>query len=268
MSEQPALNGTTSGNGAPLVRYVETDGVARITLDRPPLNILTLGMIEKLNVALDVAAQHQTLKVLLLDGAGKCFSAGVAIEDHVGDRARPMLDAFHGIFRRLQALDCVTVAAIHGATLGGGAELATFCDVVIAADGATLGQPEIKVGVFPPIAVLHYPRRVGLARATRLVLSGEVVSAAEALRLGLVDHVVPGEALAETVDKEVERYRALSAVVLRLAKRALRESTGESFDAGLAVLEELYHHELMTTADAEEGLRAFMEKRKPVWKDR
>jgi cyclohexa-1,5-dienecarbonyl-CoA hydratase len=261
---QPAM----ATNGNPLVRYDEVDQVAQITLDRPPLNIMTMAMLEELNATLDRVASHPTLKALVIAGAGKAFSAGVAVEDHLGDRAKPMLDTFHGVFRRLRALDCVTIAAVQGAALGGGAELATFCDSVVAAEGATFGQPEIKVGVFPPIAALHYPRRVGLARALRLILSGEVIRADEALRIGLVDRVVPAEALGEAIDAELARYRSLSAVVLRLTKRAVREAAAHAFDETLARLEELYHHELMTTADAEEGLRAFVEKRTPVWKDR
>lgn len=251
-----------------LIRYEETDGVGRITLDRPPLNIMTLRMLEELNEVLDRVAGRPTLKALVIQGAGKAFSAGVAVEDHLGERAKPMLDTFHGVFHRLRALDCVTIAAAHGATLGGGAELATFCDVVIATEDATFGQPEIKVGVFPPIAALHYAKRTGLQQALRLILTGEVITAAEALRIGLADRVVPADRLADAVELELGRYRPLSAVVLRLAKRAVRDAVGLDFDASLAMIEELYHHELMTTADAEEGLRAFVEKRTPVWKDR
>jgi cyclohexa-1,5-dienecarbonyl-CoA hydratase len=250
------------------LHYAEDGQVARITLDRPPLNILNIEMIEELNAALDHAASHARLKALVLSGAGKAFSAGVSVEDHIGPRARPMLDAFHGIFHRLRALECVTIAAVRGPALGGGAELATFCDVVIAAEGATIGQPEIKVGVFPPIAALHYPVRVGYPRAMRLILGGEVLPAAEAARIGLVDRVVAADALDTTVDAEVARYCALSAVVLRLTKRAMRAADGDTFDERLATLEELYHDDLMTTADAEEGLRAFVEKRAPAWKDR
>ncbi|MBI4635508.1 MAG: enoyl-CoA hydratase/isomerase family protein [Candidatus Rokubacteria bacterium] len=250
------------------VQYADEGDVARITLDRPPLNILTIEMLEELNAALDRAARRPALKALVLAGQGKAFSAGVAVEDHLGDRVRPMLDEFHGVFLRLRALDCVTVAQVQGAALGGGAELATFCDLVLASEAATFGQPEIKVGVFPPIAALHYPLRVGAARALRLLLSGEIVSAAEAERIGLVDRVVSADRLAETVEAELGRLRAASAIVLRLTKRAVRDSLGRPFDEGLGMLEELYHHELMTTADAEEGLRAFVEKRKPVWKDR
>jgi cyclohexa-1,5-dienecarbonyl-CoA hydratase len=250
------------------VHYAEDEHVARITLDRPPLNILDLETIDALNAALDHAASHARLKALVLCGAGKAFSAGVSVEDHIGPRARPMLEAFHGIFRRLRSLECVTIAAVRGPALGGGAELATFCDVVIAAEGATLGQPEVKVGVFPPIAALHYPVRVGYPRALRLILSGEVLPAAEAARIGLVDRVVAADALDGAVEAELARYRMLSAAVLRLSKRAVRAAAPDTFDERLATLEELYHDELMTTADAEEGLRAFVEKRTPAWKDR
>lgn len=250
------------------IRFRQEYDVARLTLARPPLNILTIDMMQEINGALARVADNAALKVLVLDGDGKAFSAGVAVEDHVGDRVKPMLDTFHQIFRTLQALECVTLAAVHGPALGGGAELATFCDVVIASDAATLGQPEIKVGVFPPIAALHYPRRVGVGRTLALLLSGDVVSAAEAERIGLVDHVVPAARLAETVEAQIQRFRAQSAIVLRLTKRAVREALGLGFAPALAGLEDLYHYELMTTADAAEGLRAFMEKRKPVWQDR
>jgi cyclohexa-1,5-dienecarbonyl-CoA hydratase len=247
---------------------VETYDVARLTLARPPLNIMTVAMMGELNEALDRVAANPVLKALVIAGDGKAFSAGVAVEDHLGDRVATMLEAFHGIFRRLRALDCMTVAAVHGATLGGGAELATFCDVVIASDDATIGQPEIKVGVFPPVAALHYPRRVGEARALALLVAGDVLPAAEALRIGLVDRVVPRAELTAAVDAQVERYRAQSAAVLRLTKRAVREGAGVPFEQALANLEELYRFELMQTEDAAEGLRAFVEKRRPVWRDR
>ena len=253
---------------APLVRVVEDVDVVRITLARPPLNILNLEMLESLRAALESAALRPALKAVVLAAEGKAFCAGVAVEDHLGDRAKLMLEAFHMVFHALRALECPTVAAVQGAALGGGAELATFCDLVVAEETATFGQPEIKVGVFPPIAVLHYPLRIGPARALRLILTGEVIGAAEAERIGLVDRVVPAGQLAEAMEAEVGRFRALSAVVLRLTKRAVHEARRLPFEEGLGVLEDLYHHDLMTTADAEEGLRAFMEKRKPVWRDR
>ena len=250
------------------VRLRREPDVLRLTLARPPLNILTVDMMAEINDVLAEAAAHRTLKALVIDGDGTAFSAGVAVEDHVGDRVKPMLDAFHRMFRTLHGLDCLTVAGVHGAALGGGAELATFCDVVIASDDATFGQPEIKVGVFPPIAALHYPRRIGAPRTLALLLSGDVLPAAEALRLGLVDGVVPRDRLAETVQAQVDRVRGRSAAVLRLTKRAVREALGREFEPALQALEALYRDELMTTADAAEGLRAFVERRRPVWTDR
>lgn len=255
-------------SASPLVRVVEDVDVVRITLTRPPLNILNLEMLGDLVAALERASQRPALKAVILAAEGDAFCAGVAVEEHLGDRGKPMLEAFVAVFRALRALECPTVAAVQGAALGGGAELATSCDVVIADHGATLGQPEIRAGVFAPIALLHYPLRVGPARALRLLLTGEVLDAAEAQRIGLVDRVVPPGTLAEAVESEVGRFRTLSAVALRLTKRAGRETLGFPFDEGLAVLEELYHHNLMTTADAEEGLRACVEQRKPVWRDR
>ncbi len=245
-------------------RVVE-EGVAHITLARPPLNILTIEMIEELNRALEEVARRSDLRVLVLAAEGKAFSAGVAVEDHLGDRVKPMLEVFHQIFRQLHHLDVPTVAAVQGPALGGGAELATFCDVVIASEAATLGQPEITVGVFPPIAAWHYPNRVGQARALQLLLSGAVLPARDAERIGLVDRVVSPERLEEAVAEAARGFTDKSAVVLRLTKRALREARGLGFEEALAVLEELYHDELMRTEDAEEGLRAFVEKRPPVW---
>jgi cyclohexa-1,5-dienecarbonyl-CoA hydratase len=258
--------GAVSAQG--VVRRRWDGAVARLTLARPPLNVLTISMMEDLNAALDEAAARPAIKAVLLEAEGKAFSAGVDVEDHMGDRVKPMLEAFHGIFRRLHALDCVTVAAVQGAALGGGAELATFCDLVVASESATIGQPEIKVGVFPPIAALHYPVRVGAQRALQLLLSGQVIGAAEALRIGLVDRVAPPDKLGETVEAEIARFTAQSAAVLRLTKRAVREAAGAPFEIALSRLEDLYQHELMATDDAHEGLKAFAEKRPPVWVNR
>jgi cyclohexa-1,5-dienecarbonyl-CoA hydratase len=143
------------------IRYLEDYDVARLVLARPPLNIMTVEMMREITAALERVASRPGLKAVVLSGEGNAFSAGLAIDEHLGNGIKEMLETFHDVFRRLRALTCVTLAAVRGAALGGGAELATFCDVVVAADDATLGQPEIKLGVFPPIAALHYPRRIG-----------------------------------------------------------------------------------------------------------
>jgi cyclohexa-1,5-dienecarbonyl-CoA hydratase len=250
------------------IRLTFDGSVARVTLARPPLNILTLEAIERLDAAIDKVGRCAGVKVLLLAAEGRAFCAGVAVEDHLGDRAEPMLAAFHGVFRSLYALECATVAAVQGAALGGGAELATFCDLVIASERATFGQPEIKVGVFPPIAALHYPARIGLARTLQLLLSGETLTAQAAERIGLVDRVVTADDLDKTVSAAITALTDKSAAVLRLTKQAVRRAHGDRFDRSLSELEELYLRRLMQTEDAEEGLRAFVEKRPPVWKNR
>lgn len=249
------------------IRYRVDYDVARLTLARPPLNILTIEMMQEIAAVLDDAIERTSLKVFLIEGDGKAFCAGVDIADHVGERVKPMLEAFHGVFRRLRRLPCATVAAVRGAALGGGAELATFCDVVLAGENATFGQPEIKAGVFPPVAALHYPRRIGVARTLGLILSGDVLPATEAMRIGLVDRLVPAERFADAVEAQIARFRAHSAPVLHLAKRAVVDAHGLDFDLALPMLEDAYRYELMTLADAEEGLRAFAEKRAPIWRD-
>ncbi|MEK7363950.1 MAG: enoyl-CoA hydratase/isomerase family protein, partial [candidate division NC10 bacterium] len=181
------------------IRLEVADGVARLVLARPPLNILNIEMMEEVSAALERVQALPEVRALVMAAEGKAFSAGVAVEDHLGDRVKPMLEAFHRIFHLLRALPCPTVAAVQGAALGGGSELATFCDFVIAGETATFGQPEIKVGVFPPIAAVHYPNRVGLARTLQLLLTGEVIGAKEAERIGLVDRVVPATQLPAAV---------------------------------------------------------------------
>jgi cyclohexa-1,5-dienecarbonyl-CoA hydratase len=250
------------------IRLAFDGSVARVTLARPPLNILTLEAIEGLDAALEAVGRRAGVKVMLLAAEGRAFCAGVAVEDHLGDRAGPMLAAFHRVFRALHALDCATVAAVEGPALGGGAELATFCDLVIASERATFGQPEIKVGVFPPIAALHYPARIGTARTIQLLLSGETLSAPAAERIGLVDRVVPAGEFEAAVSAAVAGFTDKSAAILRLTKEAVRRGQGDRFDAALSELEEIYLRRLMPTEDAEEGLRAFLAKRPPVWKDR
>ena len=250
------------------IRLEVADGVARLVLARPPLNILNIEMMEEVNAALErVQALHE-VRVLVMAAEGKAFSAGVAVEDHLGDRVKPMLEAFHRIFHLLRALPCPTVAAVQGAALGGGSELATFCDFVIASETATVGQPEIKVGVFPPIAAVHYPSRIGLARTLQLLLTGEVIGAKEAERIGLVDRAVPAAQLPAAVEEVLAKLRDKSRAVLALTRRAVLDAAGQPFEAALRAVETLYHAELMATEDAHEGLRAFVEKRAPTWRHR
>jgi len=246
------------------IKLEVAEGVATLTLCREPLNVLNIAMMREINQALD-SLQGQDLKCLLFKAEGKAFSAGVDVGEHLGDKVQEMIEVFHGIFRRLDALGLVTVASVQGAALGGGCELVAACDLVLASEKAKLGQPEIQVGVFPPVAALIFPRQLGYKKALELILTGDVIDAQEAQAIGLVNQVVPPDKLESATQSLVDKLKALSGLVLRLTKQAVREGLMDDTAAGLAKIESIYLDRLMKTHDAEEGLKAFLEKRKPVW---
>ncbi len=237
---------------------------AWITLDRPPLNILDISMMQALDAALERAIPR--CDFVIFQGAGpKVFSAGAEIADHTPERVKKMLSAFHAIFRRLAAADCLTIAAVHGHCLGGGMELATFCDFVIAAESAQFAQPEIKLGCFPPVAMVTLPQLIGVRAATHLILTGDQIGAAEACRLGLVTRVVPDAELPAAVDELLEKLRKLSPAVLNLTRRTLGRMHSADFAKQLETVERVYLSVLMKSHDAREGIAAFLEKRAAVW---
>jgi cyclohexa-1,5-dienecarbonyl-CoA hydratase len=250
-------------------RYIELevrDGMGILILDREPLNVLNISMMVEINQALDTL-QGSSIKLLLIRARGKAFSAGVDVGEHLGDRVKEMIRVFHGIFRRLDTLPALSIASVQGPALGGGCELALYCDLVIASEKARFGQPEIQVGVFPPIAALIFPRITHPKKALELILSGEIIGAQEALSLGMINKVVPAEELDGELEKYCAKYKSLSGLVLALTKKAFKAGLMDCADRGLEAIEQIYLQELMKTRDAEEGLRAFLEKRKPVWKE-
>jgi len=256
-------------SGYKFLQYERNGEVIRIAVNRPPFNVLDIATMAEMNVALDQAAKEDGAKLLLVTGAGeKAFSAGVDVADHTRDKVQSMIDTFHGNIRRIMALPIPTVAAVNGAALGGGLELALACDMLVAAEGAKLGQPEIKLGVFPPIAAILLPRIVPVPRAMELVLGGGTIDAREALSIGLVNRVFPRESFAADTAKFLEPFLSLSRVALLYTKRAMRVATGRPFLEALHDVEQIYLKELMATEDATEGLNSFMEKRKPIWKNR
>lgn len=244
------------------------DGVARVTLNRPPLNILDIATITELHRTLEQIRLEDSVKVLVIDHQGKAFSAGVAIEDHTPGKVPEMIGKFHGIFRLLNSFAVPSLALVDGMALGGGCELAVFCDMVIASERATFGQPEIKVGVFPPVAAVLFPHLIGRNRALELVLAGDTIGAAEARAMGLINRVFPVEGFREKAGEFIAKLTSLSGPALKLAKRAVDENLYRSVSEGITAVEQLYLGELMRTEDAHEGLNAFLEKRKPVWKNR
>jgi cyclohexa-1,5-dienecarbonyl-CoA hydratase len=245
------------------------EDIAFLTINRPPLNILNISAMEEINDALSSLAGNKDVKVLVISGSGeKAFSAGVDVVDHTEDKVEKMLQVFHEVFRNLSKLDQVTVAALKGLTLGGGCEMAIFCDLIIAADNLKIGQPEIKLSVFPPIALLMLPRLVGLKKALELLLTGKIIEAQEAEKIGLINKVVPLASFDSELQSFIQPFTELSLVGLRYSKKGINLGLETNFLEGLDKLEKIYLEELMASEDAHEGLKAFMEKRKPLWKNR
>ena len=250
------------------IRMNKEDDLLRLTLNRPPYNVMNITMMEEIAHALDVADTMQNTKIVLFEGSDKSFSGGLDIADHTEEKAYQMLEAFHGIFRGLIELEAVSISVVKGMALGGGCELAACCDFCFSADDAKLGQPEIKVGIFPSVATVLYSRLIGLHKAFEIILTGRVLAAKEAEAIGLISRAVAPDQLDAEVQRWIQFLKGFSAPVLRYTRRAISDVVNMPFEDGLRHVEEIYLNQLMSTEDAKEGLKAFMEQRKPVWKHR
>jgi cyclohexa-1,5-dienecarbonyl-CoA hydratase len=241
-------------------------GIGRIELDHPPFNILTRDVLRGLREQLQRLAEQPDLRVLLLTATGDHFSAGADVGEHLPPHHLSLIPEFLDTVAALDAFPVPVVAGVRGKCVGGGFELVQPVDLIIAGRGASFGQPEIVLGVFPPAACVLLPGRLPPALVSRMIYSGESISAAEAERWGLIVRVVPDEDVEQAALEEARRIARHSAVALRAAKRALRGSGAATRHAALRGAGQVYLHELMETHDAVEGLRAFTDKRRPVWK--
>lgn len=242
-----------------------TAPVARIMLDRAPLNVIDVPMMEELARSLAEIESQPQVSAIVLSGAGKGFSAGVDVAAHTPDKVEEMLTKFHAVIRALVATKKVTIAAVHGSCLGGGAELAMVCDLVYTTEDAQWGFPEIKLACYPPVACTALAALVGQKRATELILTGRTIPGREAAEIGLATSAVSANEMSGVVDECLSRLMALSPTALAIAKKASYAWDSMHFDKGLARAEKIYFEDLMKTDDAHEGIRAFMEKRKPKW---
>jgi len=238
---------------------------ARITLARPPQNVIDIPMMEELAEALKHSEQQREISTVIFCGE-QHFSAGVDVAAHTPDKIREMLTKFHAVIRAIVTSKKVTIAMVRGNCLGGGAELAMVCDMVFTARDAHWAFPEIKLGCFPPVASVGLAALVGQKRAAELILTGRQVSGAEVLAMGLVNAAVNDDELAAVVDETVHRLSKLSPAALAIAKKAIYCWDAMHFDKGLTRAEQVYLEELMKTEDAQEGIRAWLEKREPSWK--
>lgn len=257
----------------PAVDVVRTDyqrdgRQLRIVLDHPRGNVLTAGMVRAMREALAQSAREPRLKLMTFEGQGSDFSFGSSIEEHRPSMIGGVLPDFHALLRDLLQAPAPTLAVVRGRCLGGGFELALACDVIIAAEGAVMGLPEIMLGVFPPAGAALLPARVGAARAARAILTGEPIAAAEWRDAGLVADVTPYDDLDATVDRWFDEHLApRSAAALRHAAAAARIALRALVEPALARAERLYLDDLMRTRDAAEGIEAYLQKRPPDWKN-
>jgi len=255
-------------NGSQFVKLVDASAVISLVLNRPPLNVINIAMMKEMNSALSECQRHPAAKVLVVKAEGKAFSAGVDVADHTSEKVGEMMSEFHRTFELLNGFKIPTVAVVDGAALGGGCELAIFCDMVVASERAKFGQPEINVGVFPPVAAAIFPRLIGRNRTIELLMSGETISAVEAERVGLINKVFPLDGFEAHVEHFVGRLAAQSKVILEMTKRAVDAGLHGGCMEAMKRTEDMYLGEMMKTEDAAEGLRAFLEKRRPVWRNK
>lgn len=246
------------------------DSVAWMTMNRPPYNVLTADMMLEMARAIESLREERSVRVIVLQAAPECtaFSAGVAVEDSRPERAFQTLEAMQSVFNNFLETSKPVITVLNGPAIGGGCELAALGDIIIATPKARFSQPEVRLGVFPPLAAVILPHIIGHKRSLEMIFTGETLSAEDALRLGLVSRVVPEEKLAEEVKAVLAKIADQSAPVLEMAKRVLYDTIGLPLDEGLKKSVDIYLTQLMELEDAQEGLRAAIEKRKPVWKNR
>ena len=238
----------------------------QVVLNAPKANILDGAMMAELNALLEGLATRPELKLICFTGEGKHFSFGASVPEHVKERAPEMLEAFHGLFLRLIDLAIPTISAVRGQCLGGGMELATFCNWVVAHPEASFGQPETQLAVLPPVASIILPLKIGQSRADDVIVTGRAIPAEEGAAMGFVDWIDDDPMIA-VEQWAIQEIQPKSAAALRCAVRAARWQFNQTVRSELKQIEKYYLETLMETHDANEGLLSFIEKRKPQWKN-
>jgi cyclohexa-1,5-dienecarbonyl-CoA hydratase len=250
------------------IRYAVEGEVVRLTLNRPEHNLLNEAMLRELAAAFEHVGALNEVKLVVLDSAFKVFSGGIDLGEYTKLRVFQVLDAFESAFLAMLSTAKPLLVVVNGPAVGGGSELASLGDIVIATPRARFAQPEVTIGVFPPFAATVLPHLIGPKRALEMVLTGEAISAEHALELGLVNHVVPEAKLAETVNGLITKITAQSGPVLSMAKRAVMDGMGMSLRDALHHALRIFLNELYGLEDSQEGVQAVVEQRKPLWKNR
>lgn len=250
------------------IRLEKADGVARITLARPKHNVLDIAMMNEVSDVLEGLAADNDLKCVAFDAEGPSWCAGVEVADHKPALVADMIDTFNRMLGQIEAMAVPTIAAVHGTCLGGGMEAAIACDTIIASDKAKFGQPEIKLGFFPPYAAIRLPPLIGSAKAIEICTTGRIYGAAEAQSMGFVAHVVAETDFSEAVSRFIKEIQSCSPLIIRLNKEAVRRHLGLSPEQSVERVSDYFLNTLMKTEDVLEGIASFEEKRRPVWKNK
>lgn len=250
-----------------LIKLERSGPRTTLILNRPPLNVINIEMIREIISALEEISSDSQIRLLIIRGEGRCFSAGMDVADHLPDKVGTMLDAMHNLLESLAHLEIPVISVLHGMAFGGGLEIAMTADFVYAESGCKIGQPEIQLGVFPPAAIAFYSQWFGSRVAKDLVLTGRTLTSDEALRAGLLNNVFSADELETQVQQVADTLLSRSRAALACAKRAFRKTNDTDSDS-LKLTEHIYLEELMSTEDAVEGLQAFLQKRQPQWKHR
>lgn len=248
---------------------IETHGaLARIIFTHPPLNIFDFRQMDELANALKQVEQRSEIAVVILSGGEHAFSAGVDVAVHTPEQVPEMLRRFHGLILSVAKFPKVTIAEVHGACLGGGAELAMVCDLCFTTEQAKWGFPEITLGCYPPVACTALAALVGEKRAADLIFTGRTFSGSAAAQWGLANQAGGVNEIRATIQATLDHLLQLSPAVLACAKKSFYAWDSVHLDKGLARAEKIYLEDLMRTEDAKEGVQAWLEKRKPQWKGR
>ncbi len=266
--------GSEAAQGYKLIKFDISTYAARLTLNHAPYNVLTIPLMTEMAEAIESLNGRGDMKCILLEAAQfpnvpqKTFSAGISLEDSKPDRVFQTLDAFNRVFQALAEVSKPLIVVVNGAAIGAGSELVAFGDMVIATPAARFAQPEVKMGVFPPFAAVMLPQLIGPKKTYELILTGHALTAEEALQLGFVNKVVPEAELKKTVDEILTKIGEFSGPVLEMTKQVIGSSLGLPLREAMKKSQDIYLNQLMALEDVQEGLRAVLEKRKPVWKNK
>src|SRR3954464_123575 len=264
----------TDGSPAPIkegfkfIQFDTSSFVAKLVLNHPPYNVLTVPMMAEIAEAIEGLSSRSDIKAILITSSQKMFSAGISLEDSKSDRVFQTLDAFNRVFTAIREISKPLIVVVNGPAIGAGSELVAFGDMVIATPNARFAQPEVQMGVFPPFAAVMLPQLIGPKKTYELILTGRALSAEEAFQLGFVNRVVPEAELQKAVDEVLARIAQFSGPVLEMTKRVISGSLGLPVAEAMKKSHDIYLNQLMALEDVQEALRAVLERRKPVWKNK